>query len=132
MHFPAILSNYNGMTAYICRRFIPTTAFPVVNSSHTSRTIVTAITPTRKQQFAYAINFNLTKSLSVMQHLVFLDADRVITSCDYLHGCQIRQRSKVARTIRFWIKYPKLWNRLKVLFKNVDVCWIFVCFITQH
>jgi len=29
MHFPAILSNYNGMTAYICRRFIPTTAFLV-------------------------------------------------------------------------------------------------------
>jgi len=27
MHFPAILSNYNSMTAYICRRFIPTTAF---------------------------------------------------------------------------------------------------------
>jgi len=25
----AILSNYNGMTAYICRRFIPTTAFLV-------------------------------------------------------------------------------------------------------
>jgi len=25
MRFPAILSNYNGMTAYICRRFIPTT-----------------------------------------------------------------------------------------------------------
>ena len=31
MHFPAILSNYNGMTAYICRRFIPTTAFLVMN-----------------------------------------------------------------------------------------------------
>jgi len=29
MHFPAILSNYNGTTAYICRRFIPTTAFLV-------------------------------------------------------------------------------------------------------
>jgi len=29
MHFPAILSNYNDMTAYICRRFIPTTAFLV-------------------------------------------------------------------------------------------------------
>jgi len=28
VHFPAILSNYNGITAYICRRFIPTTAFP--------------------------------------------------------------------------------------------------------
>jgi len=27
MHFPAVLSNYNGMTAYICRRFIRTTAF---------------------------------------------------------------------------------------------------------
>ena len=26
MHFPAILNNYNGTTAYICRRFIPTTA----------------------------------------------------------------------------------------------------------
>jgi len=30
MHFPAVLSNYNGMTAYICRRFIPTTAFLVL------------------------------------------------------------------------------------------------------
>jgi len=30
MNFPAILSNYNGMTAYICRRFIPTTAFLVL------------------------------------------------------------------------------------------------------
>jgi len=29
MHFSVILSNYNGMTAYICRRFIPTTAFLV-------------------------------------------------------------------------------------------------------
>jgi len=29
MHFPAILRSYNGMTAYICRRFIPTTAFVV-------------------------------------------------------------------------------------------------------
>ena len=29
MHFPAILHNYNGMTAYICRRFISTTAFLV-------------------------------------------------------------------------------------------------------
>jgi len=29
MHLPAILSNYNGMTAHICRRFIPTTAFLV-------------------------------------------------------------------------------------------------------
>jgi len=27
MHFPVILSNYNGVTAYICRRFISTTAF---------------------------------------------------------------------------------------------------------
>jgi len=24
MHFPAILRNYSGMTAYICRWFIPT------------------------------------------------------------------------------------------------------------
>jgi len=32
MHFAAILSNYNGMTAYICRRFIPTTAFLVMNN----------------------------------------------------------------------------------------------------
>jgi len=30
MHFPAILSNDNGMTAYICRRFISTTAFVVM------------------------------------------------------------------------------------------------------
>ena len=30
MHFPAILSNYNGTIAYICRRFIPTTAFLVL------------------------------------------------------------------------------------------------------
>jgi len=30
MHFPASLSNYNGTTAYVCRRFIPTTAFLVV------------------------------------------------------------------------------------------------------
>jgi len=30
MHFLAILSNYNGMTAYICRRFIQTTAFLVI------------------------------------------------------------------------------------------------------
>jgi len=29
VHFPAVLSNYNGMTAYICREFIPTTAFLV-------------------------------------------------------------------------------------------------------
>jgi len=29
MHFPAVISNYNGMTAYICRRFIPTIAFLV-------------------------------------------------------------------------------------------------------
>jgi len=29
MHFPAILRNYHGMTAYICRRFIPTTAILV-------------------------------------------------------------------------------------------------------
>jgi len=29
MYFSAILSNYNGMTAYICRRFLPTTAFLV-------------------------------------------------------------------------------------------------------
>jgi len=28
-HFPAIPCNYNGMTAYICRRFIPTIAFLV-------------------------------------------------------------------------------------------------------
>jgi len=27
VHFSAILSSYNGMTAYICRRLIPTTAF---------------------------------------------------------------------------------------------------------
>jgi len=27
VHFPVILSNYNGTTAYICRRFVPTTAF---------------------------------------------------------------------------------------------------------
>jgi len=27
--FSAILNNYNGMTAYICRRFIPSTAFLV-------------------------------------------------------------------------------------------------------
>ena len=27
MPFLTILSNYNGMTAYICRRFIPTTVF---------------------------------------------------------------------------------------------------------
>ena len=27
MHFSAVLSNYNAITAYICRRFIPTTAF---------------------------------------------------------------------------------------------------------
>jgi len=33
MYFPAILSNYNGMTAYICRRFIPTTAFLAWNAS---------------------------------------------------------------------------------------------------
>jgi len=33
MHFPAILSNYNGMVAYICRRFIPTTAFLVYTQS---------------------------------------------------------------------------------------------------
>jgi len=26
---PAVLSNYNGMTAYICLQFIPTTAFLV-------------------------------------------------------------------------------------------------------
>jgi len=30
MHFPAILSNYNDMTAYICHRFIPSTAFLVL------------------------------------------------------------------------------------------------------
>ena len=30
MHFPAILRNYSGMTAYMCRRFIPTTAFVVI------------------------------------------------------------------------------------------------------
>ena len=29
MHFPAILSNYNGTTACICRRFIPPTAILV-------------------------------------------------------------------------------------------------------
>jgi len=29
IHFPEVLSNYDGMTAYICRRFIPTTAFLV-------------------------------------------------------------------------------------------------------
>jgi len=29
MNFSAILRNYNGMTAYIFRRFIPTTAFLV-------------------------------------------------------------------------------------------------------
>ena len=29
MHFLAVLRNYNGMTAYICCRFIPTTAFLV-------------------------------------------------------------------------------------------------------
>ena len=29
MHFSAILSNYNGMRAYTCCRFIPTTAFLV-------------------------------------------------------------------------------------------------------
>jgi len=28
--FSAVLSNYNGMTAYICRRFMPTTAFLVL------------------------------------------------------------------------------------------------------
>jgi len=30
MHFSAILSNYNGMTACICRRIIPTTGFLLV------------------------------------------------------------------------------------------------------
>jgi len=29
MHFPAILSKYNGVRAYICHQFIPTTAFLV-------------------------------------------------------------------------------------------------------
>jgi len=29
--FPAVLSNYNGMPAYICRRFMPTTGFLVCN-----------------------------------------------------------------------------------------------------
>ena len=28
--FPAILSNYNGVTACICRRFVPTAAFLVI------------------------------------------------------------------------------------------------------
>jgi len=32
MHIPAILSNYNDITAYICRRFIPTTAFLVLDT----------------------------------------------------------------------------------------------------
>jgi len=31
IHFLAFLSNYNGMTAYIYRRFIPTTAFLVAS-----------------------------------------------------------------------------------------------------
>jgi len=35
MHFPEILSNDNGMTAYICRRFISTTAFLVLYLSLT-------------------------------------------------------------------------------------------------
>jgi len=30
MYFPAILCDYNGMTAYICHRFILTTAFLVL------------------------------------------------------------------------------------------------------
>ena len=30
MHFLAFISNYNGVTAYICRLFIPTTAFLVL------------------------------------------------------------------------------------------------------
>jgi len=29
-HLPAIPSSYSGMTAYICRQFIPTTAFLVL------------------------------------------------------------------------------------------------------
>jgi len=31
MHFSAIVRNYNGMTAYICRRLIPTTAFLAIS-----------------------------------------------------------------------------------------------------
>jgi len=31
VHFPTILSNYNGTTAYICRLFVLTMAFLVVN-----------------------------------------------------------------------------------------------------
>jgi len=34
MHFPPILRNHNGMTAYICRRFIPTAVFLVILMSY--------------------------------------------------------------------------------------------------
>ena len=39
MHFPAILSNYNGMTAYICRRFVRTSAFLVVIHLHSGASL---------------------------------------------------------------------------------------------
>jgi len=38
VHFPVLLSNYNGMTACICRRFIPTTAFLIAYVSGQYRT----------------------------------------------------------------------------------------------
>jgi len=37
MRFSAILSNYSGMTAYICRPFIPTTVFLVLTMLQISR-----------------------------------------------------------------------------------------------